>query len=75
MLFPLLGRPPRIFVWRGLEPCSIKLNGESIITGYLETITETIDGHKHTIEISGRERQRAAAISLEESTLPSDFCR
>ena len=56
-----LGRVP---AWRGFEACCVKLNGEAIITGFLETIAETIDGHKHTIEISGRERHRAAAIII-----------
>ena len=47
------GNLPR---WVGQEPCKVKINGETLITGFIDIVAEKYANRSHAIEISGRDK-------------------
>jgi prophage tail gpP-like protein len=50
------GFPQEPWVLRPGSPCSILLDGELVITGYIDTYMPRYDAHSHGVEIRGRSR-------------------
>jgi len=50
------GSPMEPWVLRPGSPCSIYLDGELVVTGYIDTYMPRYDAHSHGVEIRGRSR-------------------